>query len=159
MAAGNPMAAANPMEIRPVKISDRAEWFRLRCLLWPKAIEEHEGEIAAFLDESTPKSAVFVLDRGDGRLGGFVEASIRTYAEDCASDEIAYVEGWYVELDLRQQGYGRQLVQQVETWGRSLGLTEMASDCLLDNTVSYRAHLALGFEEVDRIICFRKDLT
>jgi aminoglycoside 6'-N-acetyltransferase I len=34
----------------------------------------------------------------------------------------------------------------------------MASDCEIDNTVSFRAHIALGYEEVERIICFRKAL-
>jgi aminoglycoside 6'-N-acetyltransferase I len=118
----------------------------------------HEGEIAAFLDQSKPNEAVFVLDRGEDRLGGVVEARMRDYAEGCLSDRIAYVEGWYVESDLRQQGYGRKLVQQVEDWGRSLGMIEMASDCEIRNEVSHQVHLALGFEEVDRIICFRKAL-
>jgi aminoglycoside 6'-N-acetyltransferase I len=34
----------------------------------------------------------------------------------------------------------------------------MASDCEIDNAVSFRAHTALGYEEVERIICFRKAL-
>ena len=35
---------------------------------------------------------------------------------------------------------------------------ELASDCELDNEESLRFHLALGFEEANRIICFRKSL-
>ena len=32
------------------------------------------------------------------------------------------------------------------------------ADCELDNIDSFRFHMALGFEEANRIICFRKDL-
>jgi aminoglycoside 6'-N-acetyltransferase I len=139
----------------------------MRRLLWADPAEDHEGEVAAFLEKVVisatgsallEDSVVFVIDRGDGNLGGFLEATIRTYAEGCSSDRVAYIEGWYVDADLRQQGYGKQLIEAAETWARSLGLLEMASDCLLENQVSYQAHRALGFEEVDRIICFRKDL-
>ena len=38
------------------------------------------------------------------------------------------------------------------------GYSEMASDALLENTISERAHAAVGFEEVERAIRFRKTL-
>jgi hypothetical protein len=34
----------------------------------------------------------------------------------------------------------------------------MASDALLDNTVSYDAHIRSGYSEVERIVQFRKPL-
>jgi hypothetical protein len=34
----------------------------------------------------------------------------------------------------------------------------MASDALLENTVSHRAHEALGFVEVERAVHYRKNL-
>jgi aminoglycoside 6'-N-acetyltransferase I len=40
-------------------------------------------------------------------------------------------------------------------WARGRGCTEFAADALLDNEVSHAAHRALGFEEVERIVCFR----
>ena len=39
-----------------------------------------------------------------------------------------------------------------------LGLSEIASDCDLDNEPSLRAHQALGFAEAVRVICLRKAL-
>ncbi len=36
-------------------------------------------------------------------------------------------------------------------------LAEMASDCELQNTDSLKFHLAMGFEEANRIICFKKN--
>jgi hypothetical protein len=35
----------------------------------------------------------------------------------------------------------------------------MASDAQIGNTTSYTAHRAAGYEEVDRIVQFRKSLT
>jgi aminoglycoside 6'-N-acetyltransferase I len=146
------------MKIRRVVPSDCPEWLRMRNLLWPGSADDHEREIAAFFTKPPPDLATFVIDCGGTRLGGFLEASVRNYAEGCSGSRIGYIEGWYLEPALRRQGLGGQLVQAAETWARELGLSEMASDCEIDNAVSFRAHIALGYEEVERIICFRKAL-
>ena len=101
---------------------------------------------------------VFVVDRGDGTLAGFVEAGSRPYAEGCDTSPVGYVEAWYVDDDLRRQGYGRALLQAAEDWARSQGYREMASDALIDNETSHRAHEASGYREVERIVTFRKSL-
>ena len=46
----------------------------------------------------------------------------------------------------------------VDLHAREHGYTEIASDTELENDASLAAHLALGFEEVERQICFRKRL-
>ena len=102
--------------------------------------------------------AVLVADRGDGMLAGFVEIGSRSYAEGCESAPVAYLEGWYVDPDARRSGLGRRLVEAAEDWARANGFTELASDAELDNEVSHRAHRALGFDEVERQVCFRKRL-
>ena len=38
------------------------------------------------------------------------------------------------------------------------GCSEFASDCELDNTNSFNFHMAMDFEEANRVICFRKEL-
>jgi len=50
-------------------------------------------------------------------------------------------------------------VKVAEQWASNLGLTEMASDTGLANELSRNAHQALGYSEVDRLVCFRKSLT
>ena len=45
-----------------------------------------------------------------------------------------------------------------EEWARGHGCLEMASDALIDNDPSLKAHEALGFEVVDRCVHFRKSL-
>jgi aminoglycoside 6'-N-acetyltransferase I len=63
-----------------------------------------------------------------------------------------------VARDLRKHGIGGALVKAAEEWAVAHGHTEIASDALLDNTVSEQAHKALGFDEVERAIRFRKSL-
>jgi len=145
------------MLIRPVTEADALEWLRLRSLLWPDAIGNHQSEIQAFF-ACREGQETFVYDRGHGQLGGLLETRIRDYAEGCETNCVAYLEGLYIDEDLRRQGIATQLIHAAEQWARSLGIVEMASDCLIANEVSYLTHLANHFEEVERIICFRKSL-
>jgi hypothetical protein len=54
------------------------------------------------------------------------------------------------------RGLGGALVAAEEDRARARGSTEMASDCVLENTVSFMAHSSLGYREVERWIHFRK---
>ncbi len=99
-----------------------------------------------------------MAERQGGRLGGFVWAGQRDYAEGCETSPVAYLEEWFVERDLRRLGLGRTLVKRAEGWARERGLQELASDTGLENILSQAAHRALGFAEVERIVCFRKAL-
>lgn len=55
-------------------------------------------------------------------------------------------------------GVGGALLAAAEAWARGKGCAEMSSDCLLANDVSLAAHRALGYEETERLIHFRKVL-
>lgn len=68
------------------------------------------------------------------------------------------VEGIFVVPDRRQVGIGRRLVAAAEEWARSQGCTEMGSDRALDNEASGAFHSAVGYSEVERIVCLRKEL-
>ena len=131
----------------------------MREALWPSEPGEHAGEIEQFFQgELHEPLAVLLAFDESGQSLGFVELSIRNYAEGCATSRVAYLEGWYVEPHARRRGVGRALVQAAEDWGRAQGCTEFGSDALIDNDASAAAHSALGFDEVERIRCFRKDL-
>ena len=49
-------------------------------------------------------------------------------------------------------------MEAAENWSRSLGLAELASDSDFNNELGQRVHLALGFQQVGRIVQFRKSL-
>jgi len=129
----------------------------MRRALWPDADPtELAVEIAAFL--SSADEVVFVAPRADGGLYGFVEAGVRPFANGVDEQPCAFVEGWWVDPDARRTGIGRALIESVEAWARARGFSELGSDAELDNLVSHRAHRALGFEERERVIYFRKRL-
>ena len=83
----------------------------------------------------------------------------RPYADGCETSPVGYIEAWYVDTDVRRRGYGRALLEAAEAWARGRGYREMASDASLDNTVSHAAHRRVGYDEVDRVIQFRKKLS
>ena len=143
--------------IRPAQADDKREWLRMRLALWPdNSMEAAHAEMDGYLaDPSTP---VFVAVRENGNLGGFLEGGLRKYAEGCDSSPVAYLEGWFVDEDLRQQGVGGLLVKAMEVWAREQGCTEIGSDTWLDNETSIQAHFALGYEESERLVHFRKTL-
>jgi aminoglycoside 6'-N-acetyltransferase I len=139
----------------------------MRRSLWPECTdEEHVAEIGIYVrDEAPPpfsystgEVVAFVAERDGGGLCGFVEASIRPYAEGVGDKPVGYVEGWYVDADVRRQGVGRALVEAAETWARSKSCRQMASDAHIDNTVSIESHTRLGYREIERLAHFAKRL-
>lgn len=150
------------MTIRLVEPRDRDEWLRLLAGLYPR---HDRAEEAADVDHylagrpsgSPRTAALLVSDRSDGRLNGFLELSVRDYAEGC-DGPTAYLESWYVDPDARGTGIGTALVRAAEVWARERGHRELASDTELSNDAGLGAHLALGFEIVERAIHFRKAL-
>jgi len=139
---------------------DAADWCAMRLALWPDGTAESHGrEIERFFaGELRMPLAVLVAVDDEARLVGFAELSIRAYAEDCLTDRVAFLEGWYVVPGMRRRGVGRALVAAAENWGRIQGCSEFASDMRIDNLDSAAAHHALGFIETGQLRCFRKDL-
>lgn len=137
---------------------DLNEWFRLRKLLWDQTSDDdHKNEMLEIIDHSDSQHVV-VADVGGGRLSGFLEVSIRQFVEDCDTDHVGYLEGWFVDESFRRQGIGRELVRFAEDWARRKGCTEIASDAEFGNEASLAAHRILGFMETSRLVHLRKDL-
>lgn len=136
---------------------------RLRAALWPESsAEEHAQELVPILDGKAPGRMPlieFVAEEPRGALVGFAEVGLRSLADGCdRSHAVGYLEGWYVIESHRAQGIGRKLLHAAEEWAREQGCAEMASDALLANELSQRVHEALGYEEVDRCVRYRKTL-
>ena len=146
------------MLIRTLEPHDQSEWLRLRRALWPDCSEAMHAREMEDYAKSERACAVFVLARGPGRLGGFAEVSVRDRVDGSQSARVAYLEGWFVEPDLRGKGYGRKLVEAAEGWATARGLSEIASDAEIMNPDSVKAHQALGFRETFRLVHFLKSL-
>lgn len=146
------------MKIRGYRDTDRPDWLRMSVALFPESsAEDLAGGMRDF--RSRGDGEVFVAERDDGSVAGFVEVGTRPYADGCDTSPVGYIEAWYVDPDARRAGYGRALLRAAEEWGRKMGYREMASDALLDNDTSHAAHLSAGYEEVGRIVQYRKALT
>ncbi len=146
------------MKIRPVTEDDREEWLRMRKALWPQHDPDELRAAVAAVPSAPDREAVFVAEREGGGLCGLVEASVRPRAEGCITENVGYLEGWYVDADMRRLGVGKELVRRAESWARSHGCLEMASDTTQLYPESPMAHRALGYEEVKHSIHFKKNL-
>lgn len=112
--------------------------------------------MAAQLED--PRSfAAFVAH--DGKPVGFAEAAVRTdYVNGADSSPVPFLEGLYVVPEARRKGAAADLVAAVAAWAREMGYRELASDARLENEASHALHRALGFEETERVVFFRKSL-
>lgn len=143
--------------IQKAEIKDLPVIAELACQLWlDNSVEEMQAEFAETL---TKPDAAFFLAYADETAVGFAQCQLRyDYVEGTDSSPVGYLEGIYVADRYRQQGFARELLAACESWAKSKGCTEFASDCELDNVRSLQFHLNVGFEEANRIICFTKKL-
>lgn len=145
------------LTVRPVTRADMAELVRMRRAMFPDE-NDHEGEIDQFFGGQYAPYEILVAERETGGLAGFVEVGSRVYAEGCTTSPVGYIEAWYVDADVRRLGVGRVLIAAAEDWARKQSFREIASDALIDNHVSVAAHTALGYREIERIVCFIRPL-
>jgi aminoglycoside 6'-N-acetyltransferase I len=146
------------MDIRPVRPEEHEAWLELRVLLWPDHTREELVHDQQRLLGDPARNAVFVAVAPGSELVGFIETSIRDWAEGCDTEPVGYIEGWFVSAAFRRTGIGRRLVEAAEAWALAQGCTEMGSDAELWNDVSHKAHAALGYREATRLVCFSKKL-
>ena len=129
----------------------------LAIKMWEdNVLEELAAELAEIIGNT--EAAVF-LGTVDGKVIGFAQCQLRhDYVEGTDSSPVGYLEGIFIEKAYRRKGFAKQLLAACENWAKEQGCTEFASDCELGNTESLRFHLSLGFEEANRVICFKKIL-
>ena len=124
--------------------------------LWDGAVDELEKEFAETLNEA---QAAFFIKYVDGLPVGFAQCGLRTdYVEGTETSPVGYLEGIFVKEQYRKNGYAKELLRACEMWAKDMGCTEFASDCELENMGSLSFHIAMGFREANRIICFKKKL-
>jgi aminoglycoside 6'-N-acetyltransferase I len=138
---------------------DQPGWLDLRLALWPDAtVDEHRGYMALSLAQPERFLQLMVYD-AERRAVGFIEGSIRgDYVNGTESSPVGFVEGVYVVPTWRRKGIARLLFDGIGDWARARGCRELASDALIDNEISQRAHRALGFRETERVVYFARPL-
>ena len=143
--------------IRKAEIKDLAILAELACQLWPNhTVEEMRVAYAQIIEKP---DAAFFLAFAQETAVGFAQCQLRCdYVEGTDSSPVGYLEGIYVAEACRKQGVAKALLTACESWAKTKGCCEFASDCELTNTQSLQFHLRVGFEEANRIICFTKKL-
>ncbi len=113
-------------------------------------------EFAEMIDSG--RAACFIAHEG-GEAVGFAQCQLRTdYVEGTSTSPVGYLEGIFVKEEQRGKGHARALLAACEAWAKAQGCTEFASDCELVNLGSYAFHMAMGFEEANRVVCFTKKI-
>ena len=144
--------------LRKAIISDLNTITQLAILLWPdNEFDDLRQEMKELILD---KEAVFFLYFDNDIPVGFAQCQLRhDYVEGTDSSPVGYLEGVLVMENYRNKGIATQLLQHCELWSKENACTEFASDCEISNAESYVFHMKFGFQEANRIICFKKDIT
>ena len=133
------------------------EWTNMALLLFPETsfeeeLELHKGILAA-------ENEVGLLYEKDGQYIGFMHLCIRTdYVNGTDTSPVVFVEAIFIMPEHRRQGIGRQFIEYAEDYARQRGISQIASDCYIDNYSSEQFHKSCGFIEKERVICFAKNI-
>jgi aminoglycoside 6'-N-acetyltransferase I len=145
--------------VRPLEPKDAAAWAAMRGALWREAdANDLRREVNAFLASEVLPTPMVVFIAEDEHPIGFLELSVRAYANGCDSMPVPFIEGWFVESGARGRGVGRSLIRAAEDWSRERGYVEIGSDTEIWNENSLKAHVRCGFAETERVIYLRKGL-
>jgi aminoglycoside 6'-N-acetyltransferase I len=145
--------------IEPCASVEQSGWLALRQALWPHCTrEQHLSEMSSFI-ANPQRYSQFMAYSSSRESIGFAEASVRSdYVNGTESSPVAFLEGIYVLPEARRKGVAAALVSAVCLWAQRIGCQELASDALIENQMSHAFHRALGFEETERVVFFRKGL-
>ena len=149
---------SNPeVRIEVVAEGNLAVAAELALKLWPGSTyaEEYDEALKALKAHDRQSLLALVAEQ----FAGFIQLSIRTdYVEGASTSPVLYLEGIYVEPAWRRQGIARRLLRSAEAWGLERGCVEMASDAELQNTPGIAFHMAVGFSEANRVVCFTRPI-
>lgn len=128
----------------------------LDCQLWPSHSRE---ELHTSLQDAISAGGAVLLALEGERPVGFAQCALRRdYVEGSSTSPVGYLEGIFVLPEYRRRGIARRLVDACQSWAQLQGCKEFASDCEINNLDSLQFHLACGFMEANRIICFLKKI-
>ncbi|GAB1541630.1 hypothetical protein NUACC21_43020 [Scytonema sp. NUACC21] len=146
------------MKIVKITRNDLNEWLEMALKLWSNdSVEEMQMSLLEILTSERCES--FLARNHDGEAIGFMNLSLRSdYVPGATHSPVAYVEGIYVKDEYRKLGVGKSLIKYAEEWALEHGCAELASDALVENQESYEFHTHVGFQEVERIVTFIKQL-
>lgn len=141
--------------VKKATIDDSRILAEMAIQMWDShTVDELEAE---FIETLNDEQSAFFIKYINNIPIGFAQCGLRTdYVEGTESSPVGYLEGIFVNVDYRNNGYAKEMLLACEAWAKDMGCTEFASDCELENIESLKFHLSMGFVEANRIICFNK---
>ena len=143
--------------VRKATNNDSHVLAEMAVLMWNShTVDELETE---FMETLNDKNSTFFIKYINNIPVGFSQCGLKTdYVEGTESSPVGYLEGIFVKEKYRNKGCAKELLCACEMWAKEIGCSEFASDCELDNIGSFNFHMVMGFDEANRIICFKKRL-
>lgn len=143
------------MNINIERIDRNSVYFQrlveLGIKLWPD--NSHND----LYDEFKNSNHIFFGATFNNYLIGFIQISIRTdYVNGSTTSPVGFIEGIFVDENYRKKGIARKLVDRAVSYFKNEGIKEIASDVLIDNIDSQNFHKSIGFEEIERVVCYIK---
>ncbi|URC14887.1 aminoglycoside 6'-N-acetyltransferase [Flavobacterium sp. B183] len=145
------------MNIEVISSQNLKQLVELVLELWNDCSFDEEVESYKAIIDSENEICYVVKDQED--YIAFVHLSTRNdYVEGAEDLPVAYIEAIYVKPAYQKQGIARRLTKVAEDWAKQKGFKQIASDTDLWNSASIDFHQKTGFTEVERIVCFIKNL-
>lgn len=143
------------MNINIERIDRNSVYFQrlveLGIKLWP------DNSYNDLYDEFKNSNHIFFGATFNNYLIGFIQISIRTdYVNGSTNSPVGFIEGIFVDENYRKKGIARKLVDRAVSYFKNEGIKEIASDVLIDNIDSQNFHKSIGFEEIERVVCYIK---
>jgi len=140
-----------------VDASNLSNFVDLSALLFPdESFEEQHTMYTEYFNKETHMGFLY---QANDQYAGMVHLSIRyDYVNGTDTSPVIFIEAIYVLPDYRKHGVGKALINHAEAFAKEKGITQLASDCLIENTASERFHKSCGFREEERVICLVKDI-
>jgi aminoglycoside 6'-N-acetyltransferase I len=143
-----------------IRKAEKEDYFivaKLANQLWANhSLQDLEVEFKEYL--ASKKDCIFICYQEKEAIA-FAHCSLRDeYVEGSTTAPVTYLEGIFVKENYRKKGIAQELVFACEKWAQEHDCKEIASDCEIENELSYSFHLKSGFQEINRVICFVKQI-
>jgi len=133
------------------------EWRRMRHELYGElSAQFHEAEMELIF--SSKEATCFIGLSESGATVAMLEVSLRNFVDGCLGGPVGYIEGVYVTLGERKQGYAGELIEFATSWFRSKGCRDMAADAELTNLIAQDFLTRAGFDETYRVVEYKRSL-
>jgi aminoglycoside 6'-N-acetyltransferase I len=146
------------MKFTEITRDEYSAWKQIRMELYSALDDDYHNKEMETINSSDQWYCRLIKSDAD-EVMGMLEISYRNIVDGCISSPVPYIEGLYLYPQYRNNGYGTEILKMIITWCKEQGYTELATDAQIINTDAHRFYKSAGFEETDRVVEFRLDLT